>query len=364
MNVLWLTTFPPEAACTRYRCVQYFRYLETRGVSCTLRPFLPPELFRKLYVRSGLLSKIPRLLAAAARRIRDVISAGDFDAVFVQREAALFGPPVVEWLLARLFRKPLIFDFDDAIFVHYTSPTYGRAATWLKFPGKTASTIRMSRAVIAGNEHLAAYARKFRSDVTVIPTVVDAGGYRPAEPKPSRRLSTVGWIGSPTTTPYFETLLPVLARISDRRAFRLKVVGANRTYHLPRIEVANEPWTLEGEISHFQSLDIGLYPVPENEWSIGKSGFKAIQYMAAGVPCVASPVGANSEIIRDGDNGLLASDQADWVEKVTALLDDDLLRARLAASGFETVSSRYSTAVQAPRLAEVILAAARERPKR
>lgn len=360
MKVLFLTSFPVEAACTRYRCVQYFGYLQQHGVECELRPFLPPVLFGQLYQRGGVMGKVAKLIAAAFRRLVDVATTSDCDVVFIQREAALFGPPIVERLLAGPLRKPVVFDFDDAIFVPYVSPTYGKASTILKFPQKTATNLRLSRQVIAGNNYLAGYARQFNSNVSIIPTAVDTEVYRPANHGRRGRL-VLGWIGSPTTTQYLRTLMPMLEALAARHPFRLKIVGANEAFAVPGAEVDNLAWDLDREVSDFQSLDVGLYPITEDAWSIGKCGFKAVQYMAAGVPCVASPVGVNCEIIEDGVNGCLATTPQEWIDKISRLLTESTLRDRLGAAGRRRIEEKYSAQAQAPRLLNILHAAAEAR---
>ncbi len=358
MKVLVLATFPSTAACTRYRCALFFDYLKSHGIECELRPFLGKAAFRNLYRRGGWLSKVGQVLKAALLRAREVFAVSGFDVVFVQREAMLFGPPVVEWWCARVLRKPLVFDFDDAIFVPYTSPTYGRLATWLKWPGKTATLLRWATSVIAGNNYLADYARQFNGEVTIIPTVVEATNWATKSKGSSPHSSiVVGWIGSPTTTRYLLSVLPVLERLATRHRFVLRVVGANEPICVPGLEVENVAWQQSTEVEQFQSLDVGLYPIVEDRWSVGKSGFKAIQYLAAGVPCVASPVGVNREIIKHDTNGLLAATPAEWEQQLERLLTDAELRQRLAAAGRCTVAERYSLEVHAPRLLAVLQAA-------
>ena len=357
MKLLCLTTFPVEAAATRYRCVQFFNYLSDHGFECRLRSLLSPGLFGKFYTKGRVVTKAAQLALATLSRLTDIVRPG-CDLVLVQREAALFGPPVFEWFLTRILKKPLVLDFDDAIYVPYVSPTYGRLASALKFPRKTETNIALSRHVIAGNRQLADYALRFNRNVTIIPTVVDAGLYRAGNRVPAR-LPVLGWIGSPTTTQYLKPIIPVIRDLSQRHQFVLRVVGANEHIRIEGVAVQNEPWRLESEIGDFQSLDIGLYPVTEDPWSVGKSGFKAIQYMAAGVACVASPVGVNKEIIQDGVNGFVASTLQEWLEKLSLLINDPELRLRLGVSGQQTVGQRYSLEVHAPRLLAVLQAAVR-----
>jgi glycosyltransferase involved in cell wall biosynthesis len=359
MKVLFLATFPVDAACTRYRCQQYFSYLEKRGIHCVLRPFLAPSLFRHLYVPGRISFKAAGMFAALAGRLRDILQASRYDVVFIQRETALFGPPVFEWLLSRAFSRKLVFDFDDAVFLPYTSPTYGRWATWLKCAWKTKTILRLSRHVIAGNSYLAEYAGRHNEKVSLIPTVVDLTQYSFAT-RIADRVPIIGWIGSPTTTPYFKLLIPVLERLAAEEKFELRIVGANEPFHFSSAPTENKFWRLETEISDFQELDIGLYPVPESSWSLGKCGFKAIQYMASGVACIASPVGVNRRIIDNNVNGMLATTPEEWYEKLKLLIRDPALRQRLAIKAREKVESSYSLGTYAPMLARILESVAGE----
>ncbi len=353
-RVLFLTPVPVESAYTRYRVHQYLPYLESRGFDCHVAPFISSDLFRHLY-RPGLTpGKLLGVLASASNRLRQTVQARRFDVVCVMREAMLFGPPVVEWLLHRAVRRPLVYDFDDAIFVPYVSPTYGALASWVKCPWKTASTIAMSRHVLAGNSYLADFARKHNPSVTVLPTVVDSDRYASGARQRSRQVPVIGWIGSHSTAPYLDILAEPLEKLARRHPFVFRVIGAGRDVSIPGVEVENRPWSMETEISDFQDLDIGVYPIQEDAWSLGKCAFKAIQYMAAGVPSVCSPVGMTAEVVTHGCDGLLAATSDEWLESLSLLIEDRSRRQKMGAHAMETIAERYSLRVHAPRLAGVL----------
>ena len=288
-----------------------------------------------------------------------MLSKADYDLLFVYREAFPIGPPLLERLLARPGSPPIVYDFDDAVFLPNTSEA-NRVISALKYPHKTDTIVGKSAMVIAGNDYLAAYARRHNERVTVIPTCVDTDQFVPRSPESAndadRRL-VFGWIGSQTTASYLEALGPVLTRVHLARPFDLRVAGAGRDLRFGDVTVANVTWSLKDEVSLFNTCDVGVYPLTEDEWTKGKCGFKAIQFMACGVPVVASAVGVNREIIADGVNGFLAATEDEWVEKLTRLADDPALRRRMGEAGRQTIEERYSLRVNAPRMADALRSA-------
>lgn len=356
VKVLCIAPYPVEGASARLRVLQFFPSLRAMGLEMCYRPFMDSQFFKRFYEPGHILRKTLRLSGMTLRRFADIKRSRAFDVVLIHREAVFFGPPLVEKLIARYAGKPVVFDFDDAIHVSYVSPTYGKLATLIKYPQKTPQIIAFSRAVIAGNHHLQEYARGINPAVTLIPTVVDANIVKPA-PK-SGGPTVLGWIGTHSTYPYLAAIFPVLQQLARRHDFVLRVIGAGRDVQLEGVNVDNRRWGLETEVGDLQSLDIGLYPLPEDEWAVGKSGFKAVQYMAVGIPAVCSPVGATRDLITDGVHGFLPATPIEWQNCLESLLTDAELCRSMGNEGRARVQEWYCLEKQAPRLRNVLEGAA------
>lgn len=358
IRVLALASYPVEAASSRYRIVQFIDPLADRGIDVAFRPFLDSGLFCALYAPKKLLPRLPLLLLRVLGRIAGAWRAARADVVFVQREAMLAGPPVVEWIAARLLRRPMVLDLDDATYIAYASPVYGRVAALLKWPGKTDRLIRWARVVVCGNPNIAAHARELGADAVVVPTVVDLRVFKPLDALP-RDVPTVGWIGTHGTFPFLERLLPLFARLAKEQRFRLTIVGSGRAeVRVPGVEVDCRPWQLEREAEDFRALDVGVYPIADDEWSAGKSGFKAVQYMACGVPFVMSPVGVCAAMGVAGETHLPATTDEEWLDALRRLLADAELRRRMGRAGRAHAEAHYSIGEQAEALTAILRKAA------
>ncbi len=355
IRVLVLSPIPEEGAGCRFRIAQFIPYLNSHGFEAVLSPLFTIDFFRLVYKPGRLFQKATGFAGLALRRLWSLRQVSQFDVIFIYREIFPIGPALVESLLSMPGCPPLVFDFDDAIFLPNVSEANRLIAT-LKTPSKVGSIIRRSAHVTVGNEYLASFARRFGGAVSVIPTCVDTTRFTPAPSRmtPDDRGPIVGWIGSPTTVDYLKSLAGVLRRVAESDRFVLRVSGTGEAVAIPGVHVENPVWALDREIELFRTCDIGVYPLADDEWSKGKCGFKAIEFMACGVPVVAAAVGVNREIIEDGVNGFLASTENEWVDKLRRLIADPELRARFATAGRRTVEERYSLHVNAPKLAAVL----------
>jgi glycosyltransferase involved in cell wall biosynthesis len=345
----------------RYRLEQWEPLLRERGVEITYAPFEDEELHSLVYKPGNLLKKMGLVSRGFARRLSHVNKARNYDLVYIMREAALLGPPVFERLLHQQ-RTPVVFDFDDAIFVSYRSPSNGYLS-YLKFASKTKTICRLSSHVMVGNAYLADYARQVNDNVTVIPTTIDTDRYQlpPREPRNESQNGppVIGWTGSHSTVQHLDTLREALRELAKTEEFQLRVIGTP-TYECPPLDVEVRMWHAETEVTDLDGIDVGVMPLPEDKWSKGKCGLKALQFMALGIPTICSPVGVNSQIIQDGVNGFLAKSKAEWIEKLTCLLRSPELRHRLGEAGRATVLENYSARTQAPRVYEVFKSVVRD----
>jgi len=354
VRLLALSPVPAEGAGCRFRVMQYIPALEQAGFSVTVAPFFDAAFFDLVYRPGHHARKLAAFVRQSVERLKLLMSRERYDAFFVYREAYPFGPAFFEAALSHAGGRPLVYDFDDAIFLSNSSDA-NRFASVLKYPQKVPTIIHRSALVLAGNDYLAAYARQFNPSVAVLPTCVDTSVFVPRRsPRAPDAPLVIGWIGTPTTAAYLTSLGPSLARLASRHRFELRVSGSGAPFEVPGVKTSNERWSVEREVELFNTCDIGVYPLRDDEWAKGKCGFKAIQFMACGVPVVAAAVGVNTEIVQDGVNGFLASTATKWEEKIARLLTEADLRSRLGAAGRRTIEERYSLAVNAPRLVAML----------
>ncbi|MCU0451308.1 MAG: glycosyltransferase family 4 protein [Bernardetiaceae bacterium] len=342
----------------RFRHEQYVDYLAAHGFECHFAPMLPtPEMDRVFYSPGRYWGKANILLRSLALRWRNYRQADQYDVIFIYREALTVGGPWFERLFRRS-RAKLILDFDDSIWIPTVSEA-NKALGWLKNADKTKAIIALAHLTIVGNEYLAQYARQFSPRVVVVPTTIDTDLYQP-RPQPVGRGShfgdgyqpvvEIGWSGSVTTVEHFKHLLPALEVIKQKYGARVrfKLIGDGQYRH-PSLGIQGQPWRPATEVIDLATLHIGVMPLPNDDWTRGKCGLKGLQYMALGIPTVMSPVGVNVDIIRDGENGFLADTTAEWVDKLSQLIESPGLRARLGQAGRQTVLDGYSFHAQKER---------------
>lgn len=352
MRVLFWVPYPTEGASNRYRVEQYLPYLKKAGIKYSLRPFWGEAAYRILYRKGYNIQKIFFFAMGTVYRFIDLLTIARYDIVFVHREAYPVGSALLETMVSFL-KKPIIFDFDDAIFL--AAPSRPNAfIERFKRPDKIAYIIKMSRHVIAANRHLADFALRYNPSVSIIPTPIDMDILCPhSTGSHDNDKVVIGWMGSVTSQPLLDVLKDVFRRISKKFPnVVFKIVGGE-LFIDGLSNIVNKPWALNEEIEDLRSFDIGIMPMPRIEWAKAK-GFKAILYTAMGIPCVCPPVGMNTEVISHGVNGFLVSTDDEWVDKLSLLIEDPLLRRRLGEAGRRIAEEKYSLRANLPKFLEVL----------
>lgn len=353
MKILFLVPYPTEGPSNRYRVEQYLPYLKERDIDYSLRPFIYSSFFKILYKKGNLEKKMLYFLAATQRRFSDAINSFKYDLIFVHIESFPFGPAILEWFFSKL-GKPIIYDFEDAVYL----PNFKRKNKFMNFlhyPEKFFKILKLSSHVIVCNKYMKELVYSYNKNVTVIPTSIDTDKFLLKQDVSNNKIPVIGWIGSHTTFLYLKQIFPVFQKLSEKHNFVLKVVGAGRDkIVIPGVKVINENWSIEREVDNFYSLDIGVYPLCDNEESKAKTPFKTIQYMAVGIPTVALNVSGNKEIIQDGINGFLVSTEKEWFDRLSLLIKKPEVRRTIGLSGRKTVEEKYSLKISAPKFFEVI----------
>lgn len=350
MKVLAFTKYGSLAASTRQRFIQYEPALAEAGIYVTYAPLLQDDHLRRL-VANKRASPFP-VARAYGQRFLQLITASHYDALWVHCELFPYLPGFIE-ILCKLWNKPIIFDYDDAIFHMYDASP--RPLVRRLLGRKLVPLLRRASACCCGNPYLREYARRYCENTIVLPTVVDTTTYVPRQS--ARQFSTpvtIGWIGSPSTWKMVRPHLGLLAELCRTNGAEFRVIGAGDAAGADRFPGSYfSDWSKETEISDVQTMDIGIMPLNDSPFERGKSGYKLVQYMACGLPVVASPVGVNRGIVANGVNGFLASTEEEWRDALIRLIGDPELRARMGREGRALAESSYSLASQAPRLIEV-----------
>jgi glycosyltransferase involved in cell wall biosynthesis len=343
---LFLTPYPVHRAPSqRLKFEQYYSAFEDHHIEVVVSAFVGPQFWDVLYQRGHLVRKALLGAWGYLRRLRDLRRALRADFVYVHLWALPFGPPWFEEFLARRGVR-LIYDIDDLIYLPRASAA-NQFVRGLRHEERIVRIIRASAQVIVCTEHLRQFAAAQNPNVTLISSTIDTDLYQPRQHSTDTRSITIGWSGSHSTAPYVKMLEPALRRIEERFTLRFLLIG-DPEFRLDGINIDARAWSLEDETANLSAMDIGVYPLPDEEWVLGKSGLKALQYMGVGVPVVASRIGAACGFIRDGENGFLAASTDEWVDKLTRLISDPDLRARMGRAGRATVEERFSVRATAP----------------
>ncbi|MEO6613329.1 MAG: glycosyltransferase family 4 protein [Chitinophagaceae bacterium] len=332
---------PGRSPGQRFRFEQYLDHLRENGFDCKMSYLLNEKEDRTFYSKGKFLKKFLIYSKTLLKRTGDWFGMKQYDIIFIFRDALMTGSTFFEKRFARSGAK-IIFDFDDAIWIQGVSEANKRLS-FLKNAGKTGTIIRLSDLIFAGNQYLADYAAQFNKNIVIVPTTIDTAVYVPVKKEEGERPVCIGWSGSFSTIQHFALAIPSLKRIKEKYGSKVKfkIIG-DPGYYCKELETQGEPWVSTTELEDLAKIDIGVMPLPDDEWAKGKCGLKGLQYMALGIPTLMSPVGVNTEIIQNGVNGYLPATEDEWVNDISRLVDNKEDRIKMGAAGRQTVVDHYS----------------------
>ena len=330
----------------RLKYEQYFDDWKANGYDITVSSFMSERMQRIVYRKGNFAEKIFWTFCGYVKRFFDLFRIRRYDLVYSFLWVTPFGPPVFEWMVAKLARK-MVFDIDDLVYMKNE-----RADKWYTrlFKGREKPIYLMKKAdhVITCTPYLDNFVKQFNSNTTDISSTINTVTYVPVNKYENSGPITLGWSGSHSTARYLSLLHPVLKELKKEFDFKLLVMG-EAGFTMEGIDVEAYPWTEEKEIATLQRMDIGLYPLPlDEEWVYGKSGLKALQYMALGLPVVATAIGANFRVIENEESGFLVTTHQEWMEKLKILIQNPGMRKSLGVKARDRVEKYYSIKANAP----------------
>jgi len=340
-EILFIAQYPENVSPgQRFRFELYKDVLEENGFNITTRSFLDKEGYAIIHQPKFFFPKAWAVAKGYLNRIELLFKMRKFDFIFLQREAAPLGPPIFEWLYIKVFKRKVIYDFDDAIWMPHISEN-NSLFLQLKNVNKIKKICKWAYKVSCGNEYLCNYARKYNDSVIYNPTCVDTDNRHNIISNHDVQRLTIGWTGSFSTLKYLDMLEPVLASLQLKYDFAIKII-CNQKPILNLKNIQYVEWTAQNEVAELATCQIGLMPLTNDEWSEGKCGFKLIQYLSLEIPAVSSSVGVNKLIIEHGINGFLCSTEEEWYHAIETMIKDSELRKSMGKEGRKKIIKHYS----------------------
>jgi glycosyltransferase involved in cell wall biosynthesis len=341
-RVLIICPYPPHCAPSqRLKYEQYLDYFRANGYEITISPFMTLAFWKVAYQKGRYARKIFWTLFGYLRRVFDLLRLPFYDGVYIHLWVVPLGPPVFEWLYC-LVNRAVIYDIDDMVFLlKREKQSVNRLINAFKSEGRVFHLMKKAKHVITCTPALDRLVRQYNPNTTDISSTINTEEYVPAAPSDNGKTVTLGWSGSHSSSRYLYLLRNVLLDLRREMDFRLVVIG-DPGFRIEGLEVTTLPWVERTEVRDLQQIDIGLYPLPVDDWVLGKSGLKALQYMALGIPTVATAVGANFRVIDDGASGFLVRTEEEWKSRIRQLAGDPALRRRIGENARRRVEGFYS----------------------
>lgn len=344
MKILFLIPYPPGVAPSqRFRFEQYLQLLAEKGFHSDVQSFLNNEDWKLFFRQGEFFRKILILISGFFRRVAILFKVNNYAFIFIHREAMPIGPPIIEWVVSKVLKKRIIYDFDDAIWLT-DRKNESFFLTGVRWRSKVRKICEWSHKVSCGNEYLRQFALKYNSNAFLNPTTIDTQHLHNPEKYqkiPSEKV-IIGWTGSHSTLKYLNELEPLLQTLERRYPHLEYWVIADQPPALNLKNLKFKKWTLESEIVNLSQFDIGIMPLPDDDWAKGKCGFKALQYMALNIPTIVSPIGVNKEIIQDRKNGFSCKGLKEWESRLIELIENFTLRNSIGREARKTVVEQYS----------------------
>lgn len=341
MKILFITPYPRgQAPSQRFRFEQYYNLLTSEGIDYDVQSFLDDKTWQILYKPGHTIPKVMGIIRGFASRFFLLFRLKSYQRIFIHREASPIGPPVFEWLIIKVLGKKVIYDFDDAIWLPNTSDN-NKLVAHIKWHGKVRTICSWAYKVSCGNEYLAEFARRYNSQVVVNPTTIDTEHLHNRIKNQHTEKVIVGWTGTHSTITYLNELVPVLQELEQELDFEFRVIS-NRQPQLPLKNLQYIPWSKNTEIDDLLAFNLGVMPLVDDKWAQGKCGFKALQYMALGMPAVVSPVGVNTALVDHGVNGYLCDSHASWKQALSTLITNRQQRVDMGKAAREKIVGHYS----------------------
>ncbi len=354
LRVLALTRYERLGSSSRVRFYQYFPYLEAQGVNIVNEPFFSNDYVRDIY--KGRRPSLKLVLWAYLKRMATLARSASFDLLWVEKELLPLFPAGLE-VLFQIFNIPYVVDYDDAVFHRYDMHPLALVRALLGH--KIDAAMRHAALVIVGNDYLAERAIRAGSrKVEFLPSVVDVSQYVFRQREPSS-VFEIGWIGSPVTLPYLDIIQDAMNALNHEANIHVTLIGAGDTNPFPDVPMTILLWNEETELSIGQEFDVGVMPLANGPFERGKCGYKLVQYMAGGIPVIASPVGVNRQIVEPNINGYLANSTDDWLIALRTLRNNVSKRREMGEAGRKKVEQKYNLQVTAPRLLELLSSVAK-----
>ena len=349
MKILLLTRYDSAGPSSRYRFYQFLPCLNKGIYNLSVSPLFNEKYINNLYSDQRIITFI-NPFSAYFRRTCKLLFDRNYDLVWMEKEALPWVPASIENFLCKA-SVPYVIDYDDAIFHRYDQ--HENFLVRAALSNKISQIMARSTTVIAGNQYIADYAeRNGARRIEILPTAVDTDHYT-VKALLKNDSFTIGWIGSPSTSRHISVAAPALNQLCHNNDIQFSAIGTLEK-DVAEIPCQLIPWKQETEIQELNRFDVGIMPLPDTPWERGKCGFKLIQYMACGLPIIASPVGMNKEIVDHGINGFLAENITEWIKYIELLKDDSELRGRMGKAGREKVEKYYSLKSTGPRLVKLL----------